>query len=70
MEPYDDPRRGAAGAGVSPTDPGAPGPDRRRGAGGGAGAATGDDLVSAVEDLVRDLLPDDEDVPADCGDRG
>ncbi len=52
----------SAGAGISPTDPGAPAerddgrdgtdptdPERRAGE---------DDLVSAVEDLVRDLLPD------------
>ncbi len=59
----DDSGQGAAGAGVSPTDPGA--------APGDPGAAdpdaaptehAGDDdrseLVEAVEDLVRDLLPE------------
>jgi hypothetical protein len=50
-----------AGAGFSPTDPGAPEHGRTGSGGAGAEGAPGpddDDLVSAVEDLVRDLLPD------------
>jgi len=54
VQPSDDPGGGAAGAGVSPTDPGAPGD----GDDDGAADAADDDVVSAVEDLVRDLLPD------------
>lgn len=54
MQPSDDPGDGAAGAGVSPTDPGAPGDGDDDAP---AGAAD-DDVVSTVEDLVRDLLPD------------
>lgn len=62
MQPSDDPGHGAAGAGVSPSDPGASGSDQRRAAGGVADAAGDhddpDDVVQAVEDLVRDLLPE------------
>ena len=50
-----------AGAGISPTDPGPPGDSQA-----GEDAAdvadvapvSEDDLVSAVEDLVRDLVPE------------
>lgn len=50
-----------AGAGISPTDPGPPGDSQA-----GDDAAdvadvapvSEDDLVSAVEDLVRDLVPE------------
>ncbi len=56
MQPTDDPGPGA-GAGVSPTDPGGPedGQDTS-----GEGVAVDDELVSAVEDLVRDLMPDSD----------
>lgn len=55
VQPTDDPGPGA-GAGVSPTDPGAPG--NGHDSPGEAGAVDDDELVSAVEDLVRDLMPD------------
>jgi hypothetical protein len=56
VQPTDDPGPGA-GAGVSPTDPGAPedGHDTS-----GEAVAVDDELVSAVEDLVRDLMPESD----------
>ena len=66
MQTADDPGRGGAGARISPSDPGPSGVGGRRSVGGAAGA-TDDDLVSAVEDLVRDLLPD-ADEPVSDGD--
>jgi hypothetical protein len=56
VQPTDDPGPGA-GAGVSPTDPGTPA-DGRDGDEAGDAAVEDDELVSAVEDLVRDLLHD------------
>jgi hypothetical protein len=55
VHPTDDPGPGA-GAGVSPTDPGAPA--NRHDSSDEAGAVEDDELVSAVEDLVRDLMSD------------
>ncbi len=61
MQAGDQPGQGA-GAGISPTDPGAPGEgdDDRDGTGPADRERPDgeDDLVSAVEDLVRDLVPD------------
>jgi hypothetical protein len=54
VQPTDDPGPGA-GAGVSPTDPGAPENGRDTT---GEAVEVDDELVSAVEDLVRDLMPD------------
>ena len=50
----DDPGEVDAGADISPIDPGDP-PDEPTAAAADDG---NDDLVSAVEDLVRELLPD------------
>jgi hypothetical protein len=57
VQPTDDPGPGA-GAGVSPTDPG--GPEDGKDTSGDGVAVDDDELVSAVEDLVRDLMPDSD----------
>jgi hypothetical protein len=54
VQPTDD-RGPSAGAGVSPTDPGASAVGDNSS---GDAVAVDDELVSAVEDLVRDLMPD------------
>lgn len=58
----DDPGQGAGGAGVSPADPGAtPGDPGTADPAAAPAEHAGDDrseLVEAVEDLVRDLLPE------------
>jgi hypothetical protein len=54
VHPTDDPGP-SAGAGISPTDPGAPGDGDKAS---GQAVAVDEELVSAVEDLVRDLMPD------------
>ncbi|HEX5365113.1 MAG TPA: hypothetical protein VFW63_00410 [Acidimicrobiales bacterium] len=53
MQQHDGPRQPAAGAGVSPPDPGSP----------AARPEDDGDLVDAVEDLVRELLPDGAELP-------
>ena len=64
MQTTDDSGCGDVGAGISPSDPGDAGDDGRRSVGGAAGATDNQELVSAVEDLVRDLLADEGSEPA------
>lgn len=53
VQQHDGPRQPAAGAGVSPPDPGSP----------AVRPEDDGDLVDAVEDLVRELLPDGAELP-------
>ena len=63
MHDRDDPGQVTAGAGVSPADPGGPLRDPAADAVNEPAEhdpADQDDLVSAVEDLVRELLPEED----------